>query len=337
MTGKRGDFGLTLGRRPVGHPTRVARSMIAAACVVLAILVASSVVIWWTTPIGRGVLARGLLGSEPIVRPSPLASPMSQPGPSTEGLIPLGRLGIRVPILEYHYIRVDTHDRLGFNLSVTPSNFVAQMTWLANHGYHPINFADLRAYFLGRAPLPARPVVLTFDDGYLDFYTTAFPVLQALGFKAVSYIVSGFLDRDAYMTGEELLQLDRSGLVEIGSHTVEHVNLAKSTPVELAFELQASRSSLEKLLGHSVVDFCYPSGDFNSAAVAAVSTAGYITATTEMPGTELAWSTRLIWPRVRVAGGETLQTFIANLGQPEPWITQTISPSPTPIAGNPTG
>src|SRR5581483_10744436 len=83
-------------------------------------------------------------------------------------VVPLGRAALRVPILMYHYIRVNPvpGDQLGFNLSVTPDDFRAQMDWLAANGYHPVDFNDLRDYWAGRAPLPERPIILTFDDGY---------------------------------------------------------------------------------------------------------------------------------------------------------------------------
>ncbi len=242
-------------------------------------------------------------------------------------VIPLGRRAIAVPILEYHYIRVNPYpnDRLGFNLSVTPLDFQAQMTWLDTHGYHPVTFDDLRAYFAGKAPLPDRPVVLTFDDGYLDFLTAAEPVLQAHGFEAVAYIVPGFWGRKSYMSAAEVKALDRSGLVEIASHTMDHVDLSASTPAERAYELDRSRQALEKLLGHPVLDFCYPVGAFGNGAVGAVGAAGYATATTETPGSELSWPARLMWPRIRVNGGETLDAFIAGLGAPEAAVMQKVA------------
>ena len=69
------------------------------------------------------------------------------------------------------------------------------MDYLDEHGYHPITLTDFRAYLNGSRPLPDRPVVLTFDDGYADLYTQAFPVLKHHHFKAVAYIVSGFVGR----------------------------------------------------------------------------------------------------------------------------------------------
>lgn len=311
-----------------GATVRTLPAVLAVLCVALAALVSGASVSWWLAP---GAARPSLLSpaqANQVAFPSPPAT--SPSSPTTDAVIPLGRRAVRVPILEYHYIRVNPNprDRLGFNLSVTPANFSAQMDWLASHGYHTVTFDDLRAYFQGRTELPARPVVLTFDDGYQDFFTTAFPILQAHGFKAVSYIVPGFLDWSAYLTQAEVIQLDASGLVEIGSHTVHHVNLARSSPAAQTYELQASESALAHLLGHSVLDFCYPSGRFNAAVIAAVGKAGYVTATTEMPGTELAWSTRLMWPRVRVSGGESLQVFVAYLGQPEPSVLQSAPPSP---------
>jgi peptidoglycan/xylan/chitin deacetylase (PgdA/CDA1 family) len=249
----------------------------------------------------------------------------------TDG-IPAGRSRIRVPILEYHYVRVNGNplDRLGYRLSVTPADFQRQMTWLAVNGYHPVFLADLRGYFVAGQALPARSVVLTFDDGYADFFQTAFPILRRLGFKAVAYIVPGFLGRPGYLDQDQVLQLDASGMVEIASHTVNHLDLTKVGESVLNTQLQASRGSLEQLLGHPILDFCYPSGRFNGRVVAAVSAAGYQTATTEQAGTEHDWPSRLTWSRTRVDGGEDLEQFALRLGIPE-----TPSAGTKPFAGPP--
>src|SRR5260370_8672843 len=79
-----------------------------------------------------------------------------------------GPTSINVPILTYHYIRVnpDRNDRMGFALSVTPSDFAAQMDWLAQNGYHPITTEDLYTYLTGCGGLPSNPGILTLDDHY---------------------------------------------------------------------------------------------------------------------------------------------------------------------------
>jgi peptidoglycan/xylan/chitin deacetylase (PgdA/CDA1 family) len=267
------------------------------------------------------------------------ANPTSPPTPSPipnqpQLVIPPGLTRVHVPILEYHYIRVNPNprDRLGFNLSVTPANFQAQMDWLTAHGYHAIDLAALRAYFAGQVDLPAKPVVLTFDDGYRDLYSTAWPILRAHGFTAVSYVVPGFLAGKGYMTPDQVSQLGRAG-IEIGSHTVHHVDLTKADPAALRIELEASKGYLEQLLGRPVLDFCYPSGRFNQTVEAAVEAAGYQSATTELPGTALSWANRLAWTRVRVAGGEQLSAFATSLGPSDP--TQLVAkprlPAPIPV------
>jgi peptidoglycan/xylan/chitin deacetylase (PgdA/CDA1 family) len=219
----------------------------------------------------------------------------------------------------YHYIRVnpDPLDRLGYDLSVTPADFRLQMDWLAANGYHPIDFEDLRGYLLGHGTLPARPVVITLDDGYRDLYTTAYPVLREHDFKAVAYIVSGFLGSSASVSQEQVQEMDAHG-IQIGSHTVSHPDLTKLPAGEVRRQLADSKSSLEALLGHPVVDFCYPAGATNQAVQQAVQAAGYQTATTTAPGTLHAASDRYAWSRVRVSGGEPLSQFVSQLGPEEP-------------------
>jgi peptidoglycan/xylan/chitin deacetylase (PgdA/CDA1 family) len=134
------------------------------------------------------------------------------------------------------------------------------------------------------------------------------------------------------MSGTQIQQLDDSGIVEIGSHTVNHADLTKLQPSLLDIQLQASKGSLEQLLRHPVVAFCYPSGRLNAQVVAAVAAAGYETATTEVPGTEHGWPDRLTWTRVRVDGGERLGEFMARLRTPEPANASTVR-VPTAVPG----
>lgn len=225
-----------------------------------------------------------------------------------------GQSALRVPILMYHYIRInpDANDRLGFALSVTPADFAAQMDWLAASGYHPITFRELNAYLNGTAGLPGKPVILTFDDGYEDFFTAALPVLLSHDFKAVAYVVSGFVDQPGYMTGAQIRKADRAG-IEIGSHTVSHVDLTKQSAGALGFQVTASKQALEQLLGHPVLSFCYPSGKFNGAVVAAVQAAGYRDATTTQWGSVRTLGGRYTWGRLRIRGGESAPTFAADV------------------------
>jgi peptidoglycan/xylan/chitin deacetylase (PgdA/CDA1 family) len=223
-----------------------------------------------------------------------------------------GPYAINLPILTYHYIRVnpDPYDRLGFALSVTPADFAAQMDWLARNGYHPISTEDLYAYLQHARGLPSKPVILTFDDGYADFFTTALPILLGHDFKAVAYVVSGFVGQPGYMTSDQIREADRSD-IEIGSHTVSHANLATASAGNVQAQLMASKQFLEDVIGHPVVSFCYPSGKFTAAVASQVAAAGYHDATTIRFGYSHTLGDRYLWTRLRVSGGERLDQFAA--------------------------
>jgi peptidoglycan/xylan/chitin deacetylase (PgdA/CDA1 family) len=255
----------------------------------------------------RGQSDRGV----PLTRQGPwhfttVASPplVLAPGPSA----------IRVPVLMYHYIRVNpvSSDRMGYNLSVTPADFAAQMDWLARNSYHPITFSELHGYLNGQHGLPSRPVILSFDDGYADFHTAALPILRAHDFSAVAYVVSGFVGRPGYMTPAQIVEADRSG-IEIGAHTVDHADLARQSADGLRYQLTASKTFLEQLLGHPVLSLCYPSGRFNSTVAAAAENAGYLDATTTRWGSVRTLASRYVWDRLRINGGERLDQFARDL------------------------
>lgn len=249
--------------------------------------------------------------------------------PTAVAQVPAGRADLRVPILMYHYIRnnPDPRDSMGFNLSVTPADFSAQMDWLAAGGYHPIDFNDLRAYWQAGQPLPSKPLIITLDDGYADLYTNAYPILRAHDFKAVAYVVSGFLGSRQNVSAAQIQELDRNG-VEIGAHTFSHADLTKVSPAELQRQLVDSKVSLEQILGRPVLDFCYPAGQFNPRVVAAVQAAGYDTATTTQTGVLHGQADRLTWSRVRVSGGESIERLAADLGAPEPSVQVMVPSAP---------
>jgi peptidoglycan/xylan/chitin deacetylase (PgdA/CDA1 family) len=261
-----------------------------------------------------------------------LSAPLEAGGPKRETyishtwVIPAGRRSISVPILMYHYIRTPPSiatDRLGYNLSVSPADFGEQMHWLASHNYHPVTLNAVHAYFASRHALPSRPVVITLDDGYRDLYTTAFPILRAYNFKAVAFIVSGFVGKPGYVTAAQVVELGQQG-IEIASHTVDHPDLAHTSLPMVMYELLASKAWLQRLLRHSVVDFAYPSGRFNAQVIAALYLTGYTTAVTTMSGTYHSQTDRYVWTRVRVGGGESLVDFGRDLGPVEKAVEITV-------------
>lgn len=220
-----------------------------------------------------------------------------------------------IPILMYHYVRVVTNpkDTIGINLSVSPTLFAAQMQYLADNGYTTLTMSDVYAILSGQLPLPPRPIALTFDDGYRDFYTAAWPVLQQHGFKATSYVITGMIGWDAYMTWDMLYELDGSGLIEIGSHTIDHPDLTALSKEQRWRTIAGSKAMLEEGLGHAVTAFCYPSGKYDATTSALVAQAGFLTATTVEYGTRqnLEWAYKL--PRIRVNGPDSLSAWSSKL------------------------
>jgi peptidoglycan/xylan/chitin deacetylase (PgdA/CDA1 family) len=216
------------------------------------------------------------------------------------------------PILMYHYVRVvDRHsDPLGYALSVTPEMFNAQMAWLHMHGYSGITMAQALGCMRGER-CPPKPVALTFDDGYQDAYDQAFPTLQRYGFRATFYIISGFVNHPHYATWDEIRAMLHAGM-EIGAHTIHHLDLTHIGPAEAAHEIGGSKAAIEHELGTTVTSFCYPSGRYNAAIEALVRQAGYASATTTRWDDN--YSDPLALPRRRVSGDTTLEGFAALVG-----------------------
>jgi peptidoglycan/xylan/chitin deacetylase (PgdA/CDA1 family) len=240
-----------------------------------------------------------------------------------QDIVPLGAAAIRLPILMYHYVRTPPSTRtdlLGYRLSVAPEVFQTQMDWLFYNQYHAVNFNDVRAYFAGIRPLPPKPFMITLDDGYTDLYTTAYPILRSHRFTAVAYIVTSFVGTSRYVSREQVVEMDHAG-IQIASHTVNHADLARSSFGSQMYQLLESKRWLEHLLGHPVVDFAYPSGQFNSQVMTAVRQAGYDTAVTEQVSIVHSPADRYAWARVRVGGGEGMPEFVASLGDSMPTVT----------------
>ena len=214
-----------------------------------------------------------------------------------------------VPILMYHYIRPvpGPDDPTGQGLSVSPEQFAAQMAYLAGQGFTTITMAELADIWQDSRPLPDKPVVLTFDDGYRDFYTAAWPILQQHGFSATVYLVSGVIDEPAYLTADMIAELDASGRVDFGAHTVTHSDLPSLSDLDAEAEIFGSKRAIETMLGHAVRTFCYPAGNYSDRELALVDTAGYeLAVTTEWNYAAPSLNPHLL-PRLRVTGWTTVE------------------------------
>jgi len=218
-----------------------------------------------------------------------------------------------VPILMYHYIRDynNPKDRVGNTLSVSPTNFDQQMNYLASNGYTPITLDTLYAIFNHQVTSPAKPVVLTFDDGYIDFYSQAYPILRKYNFHAVSFIATGLIGQPAYMSWGNIHEIQGSGLVTFEAHTITHAYLPKLSYQAMLHELLQSKQTLQSQTGYTVNFIAYPYGASNWTVQRAAQQAGFVGGV----GTWYAQATykSMNMPRVRVNGNFSLQTFASRL------------------------
>jgi peptidoglycan/xylan/chitin deacetylase (PgdA/CDA1 family) len=194
---------------------------------------------------------------------------------------------IVVPILMYHridYLRPSL-PAITRRLTVDPGDFAQQMRWLRDNGFHTLTQRELLAALRNQQALPARPVLVTFDDGYRDVLGKASPVIERLGLHATAYVISGRLrgTDTSFLTVPELRVLEQRG-IEIGSHTVDHANLPSLDDTQALAELTTSRETLERAVGHAVPWFAYPYGAYDARVAALVAQAGYLTAVTTDSG-----------------------------------------------------
>ncbi|GAC1330557.1 MAG: hypothetical protein NVSMB17_08010 [Candidatus Dormibacteria bacterium] len=224
--------------------------------------------------------------------------------------------GTWLPIVMYHYVRdVTPQDKVGWTLSTSPREFRRQVAWLSEHGYTPVTMRDVDLILSGQKKGPERPVALTFDDGYRDFYTNAAPILRSAGFTATNYVPTQLVGGSNYMTWKEVQDLDAEGF-EMAAHSQAHVDVSKTNPERARVEIFGAKADLESHLGHPVVDFAYPYGGFNLPIMAMLKEAGYWSATTTQPGAWHDANHLLYLSRVRVGGAADLSSLIAGITAP---------------------
>lgn len=186
---------------------------------------------------------------------------------------------IDCPILIYHTIRpYKTTDTPFIKEYVcTPEAFDTELAYLREKGYHAISFAELESHFSQGTPLPIKPIIISFDDGWESQYQYALPILQKYAFKATFFIYTNAIGKKYHLTWDEITALDAKAM-EIGSHSMSHPILTRMNSVRLKQEIFQSKQIIEDHLKKPVVVFAYPFGQYNAQVIKLVKAAGYLCA-----------------------------------------------------------
>lgn len=252
----------------------------------------------------------------PTDTPTPTPTPTNTPTPTPLPTPDAEARTARVPILMYHYISVPPPDadRYRLDLSVTPENLDAQMAWLAENSYTTITLQELLYHLTLGWPLPAKPVVLTFDDGYRDAYENAFPILQKYGFVGTFFIITDRVTfgEPAYATWDQIVEMHKAGM-DIQSHTRTHPDLRGLSEEQLLWQILGSREALEARMDKQVRFFCYPAGRHDANTIRALQQYGYWAAVTTEYGATHSSRDLFTLRRIRIRYMDTLERFVEKV------------------------
>jgi peptidoglycan/xylan/chitin deacetylase (PgdA/CDA1 family) len=238
-----------------------------------------------------------------------------------------------VPILTYHSIsenlfgRVHPYRQINTPLPI----FARQMQWLRQNGYRTINLSELLGVFETGSDL-SRKVVLTFDDGYRDFYVDAYPVLRRFGFTATVFLAtdrirdtSVRLEGADYLTWKEVRELHSEG-ISFGSHSVTHADLRSLGPEQIDYELGYSKETIEQQIGASVESFSYPftlpeeDGDFIRYLADSLENMGYSNGVSSTIGRATPEGARFFMPRLSVNSWDDMELLRAKIEGGYDWL-----------------
>ena len=221
---------------------------------------------------------------------------------------------IYTPILMYHYISelpADADDiRVG--LTVTPQQFYEHINYLNVTNHHTITMTDLDEALRYGTSLPENPIILTFDDGYMDHYVTAAPILNQFGLTGTFFVITSFADnnRAGYISWEQIEDLHNQGM-EIEPHTKNHADLTNRDFDFLVYEVMGSVESIEQHIGAKSTTLAYPIGRYDQTTLAFMETTPLLRSVTTMPGAYHTSDNYYEMTRIRI----TPETGVPGLAQ----------------------
>ncbi|MCH7905268.1 MAG: polysaccharide deacetylase family protein [Armatimonadetes bacterium] len=217
-----------------------------------------------------------------------------------------------VPVLMYHRVKdltpKEAQSPLLRDLTVSPEEFEKQIAWLVEQGFTFLFAREVEQAVREGTMLPEKSVAITLDDGYLDNFEQAYPILKKYGAKATIFMTTVNLTRPDRLHAMHLVEM-RKHQVRYGSHTVHHYDLVSLDPDVLDFELVESKRVLEEILGEEIDSLAYPSGEYNQVVVLHALGAGYRAGWKKGGGMVTPDEDLMLLPRVRVSGRHTMIDF----------------------------
>lgn len=261
----------------------------------------------------------------PAEETSPLPTVESSPPPPSKPNPPPAELAfdgvvrqVQVPILMYHYVSVPppNADIYRLDLSVTPDRFATHLLALSSTGYTTISLYDLLAHLTQGTPLPQKPVILSFDDGYRDNYENAFPLLQEFGMTATFFVVTDYINEglSAYLTWEMAREMQAAGM-HIESHARTHVDLRNRKDSFLIWQALGSVETIESELGMRPRFITYPSGHYDANTIRIFKDIDFWAGLTTIQGATHSTDNLFQLKRVRVPGTTTGKILLQLLAK----------------------
>lgn len=217
-------------------------------------------------------------------------------------------------IFMYHQIE-EKEKNSDENFLTYTNTFALQLDLIKEKGYHPVTLSEVETCYINKTKLPHHSVLLTFDDGYKNNYTDAYPLILEKKIPIVIFVSTGEISvKENMLTWEQVEEMKNSGLVEFSSHGVNHKRLRKCSDEEIRFELTESKKTLENRLKQEIKSFCYPYGAFDSRVRKLVYETGYIMDFGTRKGINpWPWKGNRPLLRAHVMRGESLQDFESQL------------------------
>lgn len=214
----------------------------------------------------------------------------------------MAKSAVRLPILMYHSISE------GNGLRVPIEEFRAQMAWLRENGYYTLSPEETYLVLTENRMPSEKCVWLTFDDGYTDNYTEAFPILKENDMKATVFMIGKSIDKGHHLTEDQMLVMSRNG-ISIESHTINHLELNRMTAVQQEAEMVQSKELFDRMLDQDTTVLSYPVGRYNEESLALSEEAGYKMAVTTEPGGASRDQGMHALHRVRISPGLSVDGF----------------------------